>query len=128
MTFDSSLVDQRRMLRDQWARDAALLRQRTSAHAEASLQPPAPGQQLPGDAADEGHEVRAERHIPVASGLTRSLSAVPSSRSSAPGHPGPSGSALRTCPVGSGKSCNCCTGEEWISLTSCAAATETLRR
>lgn len=66
MSLDPSLADQRRMLRDQWARDAALLRQLARGHAEASLQPPAPvpGQLLP-DVPDDGEDAWIGPQVPA---------------------------------------------------------------
>jgi hypothetical protein len=66
MSLDPSLADQRRMLRDQWARNAALLCQPADGHAEASLQAsvPVPGRPLPDVAAVEAYGVRVGRQIP----------------------------------------------------------------
>jgi hypothetical protein len=63
MSLDPSLAGQRRMIRDQWARDAARLRQ-PARPAEASLQQPVPASRLLRDVpADEGEHLRAARQI-----------------------------------------------------------------
>ena len=58
MSLDLSLAAQRQMIRNQWARDAARLRQPARGHAEAPLQQPtpAPGQLLPDVPADDGED------------------------------------------------------------------------